>query len=43
MAKKWADYEIDVMNGVKGIISQFQSIDENNNSKPLRNQKMEKK
>jgi hypothetical protein len=38
MAKKWADYEIDVMNGVKGILSQFQSVDEKNNkiNKPLR-------
>ena len=38
LAKKWADYQIDVMNGIKGIFIQFQSIDEKNNkiNKPLR-------
>ena len=37
-AKKWGDYEIEVLNGVKNILNNFQSVDEKNAkiSKPLR-------
>ena len=37
-AKKWGDYEIEVLNGVKDILNNFQSVDEKNAkiSKPLR-------
>ena len=30
MAKKWGDFEINVLNGVKGILDNFQSVDSNN-------------
>ena len=38
VAKKWGDYEINVIEGVKGILENFQSVDENNTkiAKPLR-------
>ena len=38
VAKKWGDFEINVLNGVKGILDNFQSVDSNNPkvSKPLR-------
>ena len=38
MAKKWGDFEINVLNGVKGILDNFQSVDSNNPKvlKPLR-------
>lgn len=37
-AKKWGDYEIEVLDGVKEILNNFQSVDEKNTkvSKPLR-------
>ena len=37
-AKKWGDYQINVINGVKGILNNFQSVDEKNGkiTKPLR-------
>ena len=36
--KKWANYEIEVIGGVKGILENFQSVDEKNSksNKPLR-------
>ena len=45
MAKKWGDFEIKVMDGVKGILDNFQSVDSNNPkvSKPLRSSKNGKK
>ena len=38
LAKKWGDFEIKVINGVKGILDNFESVDEKNSkiSKPLR-------
>ena len=41
MAKKWGNFEINVLNGVKGILDNFQSVDSNNPkvSKPLRSSK----
>lgn len=38
LAKKWGEFEVSVMNGVKGILDNFQSVDSNNPkaSKPLR-------
>ena len=38
LAKKWGDFEIKVINGVKGILDKFESVDEKNSkiSKPLR-------
>jgi len=38
LAKKWGDYEINVINGVKGILDNYKSINENNTkvAKPLR-------
>lgn len=38
VAKKWGDYEINVIEGVKGILENFQSVDENSTkiAKPLR-------
>ena len=38
VAKKLGDYEIDVINGVKGILENFQSVDEKSTKfvKPLR-------
>lgn len=37
-AKKWGDFEMDALNGVKGILANFQSVDSKNTkvSKPLR-------
>lgn len=37
-AKKWGDFEINVINGVKGILENYKSVDEQNGkiSKPLR-------
>ena len=37
-AKKWGDFEINVINGVKGILDNYKSVDEQNGkiSKPLR-------
>ena len=37
LAKKWGEYEINVISGVKGILENYKSIDENNTkiSKPL--------
>jgi len=29
VAKKWGEYEISVIQGVKGILENFQSVDEN--------------
>ncbi len=36
--KKWGDFEMNVLNGVKGILDNFQSVDSKNTkvSKPLR-------
>lgn len=38
VAKKWGEYEISVIQGVKGILENFQSVDENSTkiAKPLR-------
>ena len=33
IAKKWGEYEINVIQGVKGILENFQSVDENKISK----------
>ena len=37
-AKKWGDYEIEVLNGVKDILNNYQSVDEKNSKipKPIR-------
>lgn len=44
-AKKWANYEIEVISGVKGTLENFQSVDEKNtkSNKPLRLSKNGKK
>ena len=41
MAKKWGNFEINVLNGVNGILDNFQSVDSNNPkiSKSLRSSK----
>ena len=38
VAKEWGEYEISVIQSVKGILENFQSVDENNTkiAKPLR-------
>ena len=38
VSKKWGDYEINVFEGVKGILENLQGVDENNAkiAKPLR-------
>jgi hypothetical protein len=44
-AKKWANYEIEVIGGVKGILENFKIVDEKNSKskKPLRLSKNGKK
>ena len=45
LGKKWSNYEIEVINGVKDILENFESIDEKNpkSNKPLRVSKKGKK
>ena len=45
IAKKWGEYEINVIQGVKGILENFESVDENSTkiAKPLRISKNGKK
>ena len=44
-SKRWCNYEIEVISGVKGILNSYQSVDANNSkiSKPLRLFKMGKR